>query len=451
MRAREEAVRILEAALGLASQANLDAEVSLGGGSLGVTRFADNEVHESIELDRECFAVRVFSRGRVGRAETTDCSSAGIQVALKQARMVTELLPASEESIELPTGQNYQIVDAYDPETDRANALDRMAQVGRTILAANRHGLLTSGYVSTGLGAISVMPGGDSVYAVANTRGLLAYHAGTRATISVTMARKDGATGWAEAESYALGALDMEALAEASAKKALRQGEPRALRSGPYTVVLEPAAVASLLSFVAQTAGAEDMHNGRSFLSDRLGQKIAGDGITISDDHAHALHRGIPFDVEGVAKRKVVIIDGGVAKQPVYSLASARRYSAEPTGHRTAIDRLDEGERASHLVMGGGDNTLAELTHGTKAGILITRLWYVRMVDPRTLALTGLTRDGTFLIEDGEIVAPVRNMRFNVNVLDFLGAIEAMSIPVRSQGLVVPAVRAHDFKLTGAA
>jgi PmbA protein len=298
MRAREEATRILEAALNMATQAGLEAEIALGGGAMGVTRFAENEVHSSVEVDREMLAVRVFSRGRIGRAETTDCTTSGIQIALKQARMVTELLPAKEgPSPDLPGAQNYHTVEAYDPETDRASALDRMALVGRTLLMAHKRGLVASGFVSTRLGAIAPGWMNEGVYAVANTKGLLAYHAGTRATASVTMTKKDGSSGWAESESFALGGLEMEQVAEAAARKAQRTGELRTLRAGTHVVVLEPAAVASLLEFLAMTAGAEDMKAGRSFLAGRVGQKIAGDAITIHDDHAHPLHRGIPFDV----------------------------------------------------------------------------------------------------------------------------------------------------------
>jgi predicted Zn-dependent protease len=241
----------------------------------------------------------------------------------------------------------------------------------------------------------------------------------------------------------------MEQIAETATKKAERAGELRALRPGTHVVVLEPAAVASLLEFLAMTAGAEDMQAGRSFLAGRLGQKIAGDGINIYDDHAHPLHRGIPFDVEGIAKKKVSIIERGTATQAVYSLRSARAYGAEPTGHGTFGSVFDEGERASNIVMSGGEGSAKELIGSMSAGLAVTRFWYTRMVDPRSLTITGLTRDGTFLVESGEIVAPVRNMRFNVSVLDFLANVEAMSQPVWAHGLVVPGVRATGFRFSG--
>lgn len=449
MRSREEALRILENALKLASTGGLEVEAAMGGGILGVTRFAENEVHQATQVDREILALRVAVNGKVGRVETGDCSTAGIQLEAKRAKLLADLLPAKGEAFGLPDAQTYWPVEGYDPETERATALDRMAIAGRAIVAAHKRDLTATGYVATGFGALDPgHKGRGGVYAVANTRGLVAYHAGTRATMSLTMTRADGATGWAEASAYALREIDVDALIDAASRKASPKGTLKLLPPGSFTVVLEPAAVAALVAQLGETVGAEDMHAGKSFLSGNLGKRVTGANVTISDDHAHPAHRATPFDGQGVARKKVVLLENGVARSPVYGWASAKRYNAEPTGHFEYSDLDGEVERASSLVMSGGSATLGDLIGGTKSGVLVSRLWYTHLVDPRTLSVTGMTRDGTFLIQNGEVVAPLANMRFNVSVLELFSKIDALTAPVWASEVVAPAVRAHGFRFT---
>jgi PmbA protein len=324
-----------------------------------------------------------------------------------------------------------------------------MAAVGKAIILAHRQGLAASGFVYTRRGSLG-LENQVGVYAIANTRGLLAYHASTGASYSVTMVGPNNWSGWAEDESYTMSALDPEELARTAARKATAGSttDPSTIGPGRYTTVLEPAAVASLLRFVAMTCGAADMAAERSFLSGTRGQSIAGDNITIYDDHTHPLHRGRPFDVEGVAKKKVVLVKRGVAEGPVYSWASAQKADEEPTGHRVLDPLLGEREEASNLVLEGGHATLSDLVGSTKSGVLVTRFSDTRIVESRSLMITGVTRDGFFLIENGEIVRPLRNMRFNVSVIDVLNNVEALTAPVWAQGMVVPAAKVHGFRFS---
>lgn len=447
MMSQEEAERVLGTALETARQGVDEAEASLVGGTLGVTRFADNEVHQAVQISREVLAVRVVVGGRMARTETSDITVTGLKIAARQARMMAELMPRPEVPATLPPRQNYRAIDDFDADTERATPLDRMAHVGRTIMQAHKDGLHASGYVATSFGGVGIGTDADTPYALANTHGLMAYHAGTRASMSVTMRRPDGATGWADGQAFALGALDAQGLLERAVSKAKVAGEPRALTPGPYTVILEPAAVAGLLEYVGHLAGSEDVEAGRSFLSGKTGQAITGRDVTIVDDFGALLHRGVPFDLEGVARRRVPLIEGGVARGPVYGFARARKAGAEPTGHARVSPVFGEGEAAEHLVMSGGDASVESVLAATPRGVLISRLWYVRLVDPRTLTITAVTRDGTFLIEGGQVVARVRDMRINVSVLDVLGRIEAMSEPEWAQGAVVPALRLAAFPL----
>lgn len=449
MRAKEEAFRILEAALSVASTGVDDAEVALGGGDFGLTPFAQNQLLLPIEQSYESLSVRVCARSRISRVETSDLSPHGIQTAAQQARAIVEHAPEGGGSAGLPAPQSYWPVDAFDGDVEAMSGLDRMYAVGRAIIHAYRQGLSASGFMGTRRGPLDFdnVPG---VYAIANTRGLLAYHASTRASLSVTMVGPQNVSGWAEDESFSISGIEIEELTRAAARKATIGGgaEPVSIAPGRYTAVLEPAAVASLLRFIAATCGAMDMESDASFLSGTIGQTIAGRNITIYDDHTHTLHRGIPFDVEGVAKKKVVIIKRGVAESPVYAWSSAVQADVEPTGHRVVDLVLGEREAAGNLVLEGGNAALSDLVGSTKTGVLVTRFVDTRLVEPRSLLATGVTRDGFYLIENGEIVCPLRNMRFNVSVIDVLNNVEAMTAPVWASGLVVPAAKVHGFRFT---
>ncbi|MBI2378834.1 MAG: TldD/PmbA family protein [Deltaproteobacteria bacterium] len=450
MRSKDEAFRILGEALEVAADGVDDAEVSLLGGRLGLVRFAENEVHQSMESDKESIAIRVVKDGRAGRVETTDLSREAIEAAVRQARMSAQFLPRPVDPASLPGPQTYRHVEAFDPSVDRATAVDRSVPVGRVLLEAARKRLVAAGAMEARVGPFDDTFEGHGVFAIANTRGVLSYHAGTRARFSLTLHNPGGATGWAETESHTLADVDGLSVFDVAARKAVPT-LPISIVPGRYTVVLEPAAVASLISFIGSSAGGADAAAGSSFLSGRVGASVTNSAITISDDFTHPLHRGAPFDLEGVARRPVTLIERGVAKGAVYSRASAQRLGVEPTGHLTSSALADGTESAQHLVMLGGTGLTSELVKGISFGILVSRLWYTRLIDKRTLTLTGLTRDGTFLIENGELGAPVRSVRFNVEILDLLSRVEAMSASVRAGGSVVPGLRLGGFPITGGA
>ena len=217
MRAKEEAFRILETALSVASTGVDEAEVALGGGDLGITHFAQNHLTPPCEQSQERLYIRVSSKSRLCRNETSDLSTQGIQAAAQTARSLVDHVPEPEFPVGLPAPQAYWPVDAYDPDIEAMTGLDRMSSVGRAILLAHKQGLSASGSISTRRGSLS-FDNQVGVYAVANTRGLLAYHASTAATFSVTMTGPTSWSGWAEDESFSIAALDVEELARTAAR-----------------------------------------------------------------------------------------------------------------------------------------------------------------------------------------------------------------------------------------
>ena len=447
MRAKEEAFRILESALSIASAGVDDAEVSLGGGDLGVTRFADNQIHPSSEHNIESIAVRVAARGRMVTVQTTDLSTNGIKEIAQQAKTRVEHLPEGSETTGFPEPQNYDFVEAYDPETEATKAIDRTAMASRAIVSALKNQLTASGLVMVRRGVLG-LDNQSGVYAVANTRGLLAYHPETRIRYSVSMHRKTGASGWAEDESFTSTAIDPESLVAVATNKALVGGEPRELRAATYPAVLEAAAVGELVRWIGLLAGGLRARTGGSFFSDRKqGDRLTSDSITIIDDHSHPLHRGVPFDLEGVARQRVMLIENGKLGSPVYAWDTAAKLEAQATGHKVRHPFYGEMEAAMHLVMEGGDATLSDMIGSLDRGVLVSRFGGMQLLDPRTLELTGVTRDGLFLVQKGEIVAPLVNMRFTVSVLDLLDKVEALGSSVWTRGGVVPPIRVGGLNL----
>lgn len=268
--------------------------------------------------------------------------------------------------------------------------------------------------------------------------------------------------------------VDPRALAKAAAQKALLSRNPKEVKLGKYTVILEHSATLELLGFMLWDLAATSHLDKRSFLVNRLGEKVFGDNITINDDVYHPEQAGPAFDAEGVPKQRVEIVKNGVLKNLVFGRRSARLMGAKPTGHgwpepnpigEQPMNIVFEGHNGSSHGSAPGNSTgsapdtdggppsVDDMVKGTEHGILLTRVWYVRDVDPAQKTLTGMTRDGTFLIEDGEIKYGLKNMRFNISMLDVLNNVEQMSAARRTACIetfpnVVPALKVRDFNFT---
>ncbi len=217
-------------------------------------------------------------------------------------------------------------------------------------------------------------------------------------------------------------------------------------------MILEPAAVLDLVGQMFGDFSATAMEDQRSFLTDRLGIKLFGENIHIYDDVAHPLQAGVPFDGEGVPRRKLTLVDAGVPRELAYSRASAHRAGVQPTGHGYPLPN-EAGEAPANIVIAGGKTSVDEMIASVERGVLVTRLWYIREVEPFAKMMTGMTRDGTFLIEGGRIVRGLKNFRLNQGIIDLLNNVEAMSPSVRASGeeafdMVVPAMKVNNFHFT---
>jgi predicted Zn-dependent protease len=284
---------------------------------------------------------------------------------------------------------------------------------------------------------------------VASSLGLFAYDRFTAADYNLTARTPDGSgSGWASKSFNELRLLQPGALAETAIEKAATAKNPSAIEPGKYTVVLEPAAVADLLAFMLFSANARQADEGRSFFSkkgggNRIGEQIVGEKVRVYSDPTHPLAPSISFDNQGLPVGRNVWMENGVLKDLIYTRFWAEKMGKTPTAG------------PANVIMDGGSATMADLIAGTERGVLVTRFWYIRPLDPQTILLTGLTRDGLYLIEKGKVTRPVKNMRWNETPIVAFNNIEAMTAPERvvsgegiggsGLALVCPAARIREF------
>lgn len=406
-----------------------------------LTRFANNTIHQNVAEQTQWLSVRAALDHRTARATTNRLDSTSIRSAVEQAVALAksagpdaELLPLAQPSV-VPAIQRFEAATAGATPEERARA------VAEAIRVVEGSGQTAAGIYSTG----------ETVEAILNSQGVAAWHSETLAQFSITAMAHDS-SGWAKASAVSSRAMDVRALAKRASDKARLSDNPREVPPGRYTVVLEPAAVLDLVGQIFGDFSATALRDQRSFLTDRLGTKLFGNNIQIDDDVAHPLQAGVPFDGEGVPRKKLTLVEAGVPKEVAYSRSSAHRDGVAPTGHGFPLPN-EIGESPLNIVIAGGSTSVDEMIASTERGILVTRLWYIREVDPYEKIMTGMTRDGTFLIEGGRVVCGLRNFRFNQGVIEMLNKVEALSPSVRASGeeifdMVVPAMKVRDFHFT---
>ena len=431
-----DAVQQAAASLGVS-----DVEALFGAHCAALTRFANNTIHQNVAEQDRWISVRVALDQRTARATTNRLDADSIRGAVEQALALAR--SAAPNSDLLPLNENSLISETkrFDAATAAATPQHRGRAVAEAIRIVESAGQTAAGIYSTG----------QSSEAIFNSRGVAAWHAETLAQFSITAMAGDS-SGWAKASAVSHTAIDPVALARGASEKARLSSDTQEIAPGRYTVILEPAAVLDLVGQMFGDFSATSVNDSRSFLTDRLGTKLFGDNIHISDDVAHPLQTGVPFDGEGVPRRKLTLVDAGVPRELAYSRSSAHRAGVEPTGHGFPLPN-EIGEAPLNIVIAGGSTSIDEMIASTDRGILVTRLWYIREVEPYDKIMTGMTRDGTFLIEDGHVNCGLRNFRFNQGIIELLNNVEALSPSVRASGeeafdMVVPAMKVRNFNFT---
>ncbi len=418
-----------------------DVEALFGAHRSALTRFANNTIHQNVAEQGQWISLRVLIDQKTARATTNRFDPDSLRSVVEQAIALTKSAAPDPDLLPLAQPSAVPTVARFDQATAGATPHDRATAVAESIRLVESAGQTAAGIYSTG----------ESVEAILNSAGVSAIHAETMAQFSITVMAEDS-SGWAKASSVSRSDFSPLEMARSASDKARLSRAPRDVPSGRYTVILEPAAVLDLVGQMFGDFSATALADQRSFLIDRLGTNLFGANINIDDDVAHPLQAGVPFDGEGLARRKLTLVDQGVPRDVAYSRQSAQRAGVEPTGHGLPVPN-EMGELPVNIVIAGGDTSVDQMIAATSRGILVTRLWYIREVDPFAKIMTGMTRDGTFLIEDGSVTCGLRNFRFNQGLIDLLNNIEALSPSVRASGeeafdMVVPAMKAHDFHFT---
>ena len=438
-----------------------EVEAIFTGSRFALTRFANNTIHQNVEEENSIVSIRTNFAGRTARATTNQFDGESLQRAITASENLARVQTPDPDLLPMPTSEEANAAGEgaratrFFSQTVAITPADRAEVVEGIVSVAGKHKLATAGIYSTS-------ESGEGIF---NSRGLANWHRQTLAEVSITMLADDS-SGWQKLNSPDVSNLDSIRLAETAAQKAVESAHPREIAPGKYTVILEPAAVLDMVGFMFWDYSGVAILDQRSFLNDRIGTQVFGENINISDDAAHPLQAGSPFDGEGMTRQRVQLVENGVVKRVVYARATARKMKnskyagkvglIEPTGHGFPLPN-EVGEMPLNIVFGGPENpqSVEQMVASTERGVLVTRLWYIREVDPYEKIVTGMTRDGTFLVEDGKIQRGLRNFRFNQSLISMLSNVDTMSAPVRACGeesfdMVTPAMKVKEFNFTEA-
>ena len=440
----KEARKLCEAVLERCTGAQ--AEVLLTVTDSALTRFANNIIHQNVaERDVE-LTLRYMLGKHIGTVTTNRSDDAALDELVANARLYAQASPEDPAYPGLPGPATYTKVNAFDQPTETCSPEERARAVGAVCHMAVEKSLNASGAFTTGVTEL----------AVANTEGVFAYHAMTNADFQTVVMGLD-ASGRAQGSDWKVGAIPVEKLGQDAILTAERGKAPRKIEPGEYTVVLEHYVTEDLLSSLNfYGMGAQSLLEGRSWMSDRIGQKLLNERISIWDDGLDVSGSPLPFDFEGVPKQRVDIVQQGVVLGPVYDRYTGAKAGKPSTGHALPPGMRGFGPVAMNLFMAPGEMSVDEMIRSTQRGLYINRFWYTRLVHPRDCVATGMTRDGVFMIEDGELSYPVKNLRFTMAYVQVLANVEAVGkqshlLLSEFGGLSqrVPALKVHGFAFSG--
>jgi len=427
---KDEARQILEKALSF-SKADT-CEINLNGSNEGNIRYARNTVSTAGFQNNQSLAVQSSFGKKVGVATIDEFDDASLEKVVRRSEELAQLSPENPEFMEPLGPQTYLESKQYIESTAKITPEYRAEVASSSIEPARSKDVTAAGFLNDGV----------SFAAMINSSGLFAYNQSTSLDFTVTMRTNDGTgSGWVTRDYNDVGLFNAQEASAVAIDKALQSREAKAIEPGKYTVILEPAASIGLLGNMFGSFNARTADEGRSFMSKegggtKLGEKIVDERVNLYSDPQHPLVPAAPWNGDGRANKKMSWLENGVVKNLFYS-----RYWADQKG-------VEAVPSPSNGIMEGGDASLEDLIKDTKRGVLVTRLWYIRTVDPQTLLYTGLTRDGTFFIENGKIKHPVKNFRFNESPIIMLNNLEELGQQVRIDGNLIPYMKIRDFTFT---
>ncbi len=413
-------------------------EVNLSGAERGNIRYARNEVSTSGALANQLLGVQSAFGKKVGTATITEFDDASLEKVVRRSEELAQLAPENPEYMGILGPQQYLKASGFSDSIASLTPDKRADAVAKSLKLTRDAKLIGAGFMDDRNGYEAMM----------NSKGLFAYYPSTNVNFSLTVRTEDGKGSGYVARGYNdFTKLDTAAATRIALLKAQGSAEARAIEPGKYTVILEPTAAAVLLENIFFNMDARSADEGRSYFSktggkSRLGDKIVDERVTIYSDPANAELPASPWSGDGRPQEKTMWIEKGVVKNLAYS-----RFWAQKQGKKAVPS-------PTNVIMAGGSQSLEDMIKSTQRGILVTKLWYIREVDPQTILLTGLTRDGTFYIENGKIKYPVKNFRFNESPVIMLNNLEALGKPERvvstesDQNYLIPPMKIREFTFT---
>ena len=421
----------------------MPAHVVVTGSAEGLTRFANSEIHQNVFEDKTNLQVILFGSKKKSSVTTNKITKEGIEAAVREAKENLGFLPEGEELPGLVSEPERIELDRFDQ-----SLADEFPAEARAIRLAEQLQHVELPYKAYGQLSYSE----DSI-AIGNSTGIRRYYLGNNVNCSVLISHENGAAGYAAGVGNTKGELPLESLFETAYQKAKANQNPVTLPVGAYTVILEPQAVFNLMMYTTLLGfSAKSIQQKMSFLTDRMGEKIFDEKITIRDDWENPNSLGLPFDMEGTPRSKLTLIEKGIAKEVAYDTETAAKENKKSTGHSVGMGFF-AGAIPINLVMDPGNKPLKEMIAETEEGLLVTRFHYMNPVNPRQALLTGLTRDGFFKIEKGQVVGAISNMRMTESMLKAFNQVEEISqdcqrISAFLGNVHVPAMKIRDFHFT---
>jgi len=410
----------------------------LAGSTRGNVRFALNNVSTSGIVDNVELSVQVAFGKRTGVATINQFDDASLERVVKRAEELAKLAPENPEFMPAVDKQTFVPTPTFSAATAAITPEYRAKVAADSIGPCKSENLIAAGYLEDTAGFVAFL----------NSKGNYGYQTATSSDYTCTVRTADGrGSGWVGDNVQDVANFKAGDDVRIAMRKAAASADAQALEPGKYTVILEPAAAAGLIGFMMNFFDARSADEGRSFLSkagggNKTGEQVYGPEVNFFTDPSYPNAAVYPWDEEGMARERMQIVENGKISNLNYS-----RYWAQKQG-KTAL------AGPGNLIMTGGDKSTADLVRTTQRGILVTRTWYIRMVDPQTVLLTGLTRDGTFYIEDGQIKHPIKNFRFNESPVIMLNNVEELGRPVRVSAdeggnvMYLPPMKLRDFTFT---
>lgn len=422
-------------------------EIVYMGKDSALTRFTNNYIHQNVAESNGTASIRVVVGKKIGSATTNQLNEKSLRSAVEKAIEIADAQRENPYFQSLPAPTPYREIETYVSATAEFTPQQRAKAVAMIVKLTEQNGIIASGAISTETMEIIIV----------NSMGVNAHQRGTSADLNLIVSSDDGASGYANYLTRDVTQIDIVALTEQAIDKCLQGKDPITIEPGEYVTILEPYAVGTFVSFLGYLGmGALALQERRSFMVDKLGKQITGDNITIWDDGLNPQGMPMPFDFEGVAKEKVSLIEKGVAKGVVYdSYTAGRQPEKRSTGHALPAPN-SSGPMPLHLFMERGDSSLAEMIASTERGIYVTRFHYTNPVEPMSTTITGLTRDGTFLIEEGRITSSLGTLRFTDSILKALSHVSQISKETALVGSFfggsrVPALKTDRLRFSGSA